>query len=195
MLKVAEIAFNRLAKKLVDVAEVVVELEALKFVVRMFAALVEPVRVRLFREEIVVVAITPLTLRVKRLVAVAYERFVVVVELIKSARDVVATTPLIVVVMIPVVVAYDTEEPVMMLDVAVDPPRLEVITFPAAPNVLEVTRFVMVALVAVRLVKKAVIPLTRFEKNEVVVALVMVALVPNSEEAVSAVAEALERVV
>jgi hypothetical protein len=193
LVKKAVTEFNRLAKKLVEVALVVVEFEALKFVVKMFAALVVPVRVRLFRDEIVVVAITPFTFRVRRLVAVAYVRFVVVVELIRSESEVVATTPLTVVVMIPVLVAYETEFPVMIDEVAVDPPRLEVRIFPAAPRVLEVTRFVMVALVAVRLVKKAVTEFNRLAKKLVVVALVIVALVPNKEVAVRAVAEALVR--
>ena len=54
---------------------------------------------------------------------------------------------------------------------------------------------VAVILPPVKVLNVAVIALTRFEKNEVVVALVMVALVAKSPVPVIAVAEALERVV
>jgi hypothetical protein len=130
LVKKAVTEFSKLAKKLVDVALVVVEFEALKLVVNMFAALVVPVRVRLFREEMVVVAITPLTFRVRRFVAVAYERFVVVVAAISEASEVVATTPLTVVVMTPVLVAYETVFPVMIDEVAETPLIVVVKTLP-----------------------------------------------------------------
>ena len=66
---------------------------------------------------------------------------------------------------------------VMMDEVAVEPPRLEVKVFTAEERVLGTERFVMVALVAVRFVKKAVIALNNVEKKLVEVALVKILFV------------------
>jgi hypothetical protein len=138
LVKKAVTEFSKLAKKLVEVAEVVVELEALKLVVRIFAALVVPVNVRLFREEMVVVAITPFTLLVKIFVFVSNEFVLLVIILL----------------------------------VAVDPPRFEVSMFPVAVREFEVFRFVIFKFDIV-VVARVEVPLTLNVSVLVVLALIL----------------------
>jgi len=66
---------------------------------------------------------------------------------------------------------------VMMDEVAVEPPRLEVKILFAFDKVFGTERFVMVALVAVRFVKKAVMEFNNVVKKFVEVALVFIKLV------------------
>ena len=68
---------------------------------------------------------------------------------------------------------------VMMDEVAVEPPRLEVKMLTAEERVLGTERFVMVALVAVRLVKKTVMEFNNVAKKFVEVALVKILFVEN----------------
>ena len=66
---------------------------------------------------------------------------------------------------------------VMMDEVAVEPPRLEVKVFTAEERVLGTERSVMVALVAVRLVKKAVMEFNKVEKKFVELEFVVIKFV------------------
>jgi hypothetical protein len=126
---------------------------------------------------IVVVAKTPLIVLLKTLAAEV--KVLVVEEAIKEAKFVVVETPFTVEVKFdPLIV-----KPLLLiiLLVAIDPPKLEVKVLPVAFKLLLVDklvteRLVVVALVAVKLVKAAVTALSKVVKRLVLVALVTVKL-------------------
>ena len=127
----------------------------------------------------VVVEMTPLMLELsmKLLVVVEIVRTFVVPALITDCKLVVVATPLIV----EVNIVPATERLLLLIigEVDIDPPRLEVRVFTDELKVLGTVRLVtfklvVVALVAVKLVKKPVTALKRLVNKLVVVAFVAV---------------------